>query len=282
MSNLFSSLTLAALPLVLGAWALASPQDQDPQDPDPLDEGQRLVEQAFAANGVLLDLTAGVVAVPAVVEVRDDLLEYLAVLPNGAAHESMFVLGADRDPSTLDAWTRSLNAALLALGVTPGKNAEWVEKDPRPSQQELRDGVSPYDVLPPRGDGLYLYATWLEGDELFFYRIEDLVRDLDRRRTMKRHRWVYLGSRMITRKSGEESFAAALEGNLINISFFAQGNTLLTGGLPECLGQTSWLPNAWLLPERGASVTLLFARERLDTLPAELRDDLPFAVGGDR
>ena len=132
------------------------------------------------------------------------------------------------------------------------------------------------------GDGLYLYAAWFEGDELFFYRLEDLVRDLDRRRTLRRHRWVYLGSRMITRRSGEESFAAALEGNLVNISFFAQGNTLLTGGLPECLAQTSWLPNAWLLPERGASVTMIFSRERLDTLPAVLRDDLPHAVGGDR
>jgi hypothetical protein len=161
MQHPLSILALAALPLSLGAWAIAQPQDLD-QDLDPVDENQKLVEQAFAANGIRLDLTTGVVAVPAAVEVRDDLLEYVAVLPNGAAHESLFVLGADLEPGTLDAWTRSLNAALLALGVTPGKNAEWVEKDPRPSDQELRDGASPYDVLPPSGDGLYLYAAWYE------------------------------------------------------------------------------------------------------------------------
>ena len=260
--------------LGLAAWAAASAQDDD--------ENQKRVEQAFAARGVHLDLTHRLVAVPAVVEVRNDLLEYLAVLPHGAAHESMFVLGADRDPDTLDAWTQSLNVALLTLGVKPGQNAEWVVKDPPPSDQELRDGATPYDVVPPRGDGFYMYAAWFEGDELFFYRVEDLVRDLDRRRTLRRHRWVYLGSRMITRRSGEECFAAALEGNLVNISFFAQGNTLLTGGLPECLQQTSWLPNAWLLPERGAQVTLLFSRERLHTLPASLLATLPHAVGGDR
>ena len=76
-------LTLAALPLGLGAWAVARPEHQDP------DESQKLVEQAFAAAGIHVDLTAGVVAVPAAVEVRDDLLEYVAVLPSGAAHESL-------------------------------------------------------------------------------------------------------------------------------------------------------------------------------------------------
>lgn len=276
MQHSLSILALSVLPLGIAAWAVAGAQEPAQ------DENQERVEQLFAAQGIRLDLDVGLVAVPAVVEVRDDLLEYVAVLPHGAAHESLFVLGVELDASALDDWARSLNAALLALGVTPGKNAEWIEKDPRPSEQELRDGASPYEVLAPSGDGLYLYAAWFEGDELFFYRIEDLVRDLDRRRTLRRHRWVYLGSRMITRKSGEEFFAAALEGNLVNISFFPQGNTLLTGGLPECIQQTSWLPNAWLLPERGAPVTMIFSRERLDTLPAGLRDDLPHVVGGDR
>jgi len=99
---------------------------------------------------------------------------------------------------------------------------------------------------------------------------------------MRRHRWVYLGSRIVQRRSGEEAFAAGLEGNLVNISFFSQGNTLITGALEECLSQSSWLPNAWLLPPRGSRVTLLFSRERLATLPDALAAIVPSVQGGER
>ena len=173
------------------------------------------------------------------------------------------------------AWASTFNAALLALGAAPGKNPAWVEKDPPPSAEEQRAGVSSYDVLPPEGDGFYMYAAWQEGDEHYLYRIEDLIRDLERQRTMRRHAWVFLGSQMIERASGEEGFAAGLEGNLINVSFFPQGNTVLTGALPECLNQTTWLPNAWLLPPRGSTVLLVLSRERLRELPASMAAHVP-------
>lgn len=266
----------------LVAWAGAREQEpgQDPardpaQDPSQHPSQGAPLVPAFGDQGILLDVEAGVCAIPVQVEVRDDLLEYLLVLPYGAAHEALFVTGAGRHPRELGPWAEALNAALLALGVEPGRNVEWVEKDPRPSEEELRAGASPYDVLPPEGDGLYLYAAWWEGDELFFYRAEDLVRDLERGRTLRRHPFVFLGSRLVTRRSGEESFAAALEGNLVNVSFFSQGNTLLTAARPECLSQQSWLPNAWLLPERGAPVLLLFSRERLERPPASLAPHVP-------
>ena len=90
---------------------------------------------------------------------------------------------------------------------------------------------------------------------------------------MRRHRWVFLGSRMVQPRpdgDADEVFAADLEGNLINIAFFEQGNTLLTAALPECVEQTIWHPNCWLLPERGSPVELVFARERLITCPPDV------------
>ena len=197
---------------------------------------------------------------------RDELLEYLLTLPMGAAHESLFL--TETDPAVF-------NAALLALGVRPGSNVEWLEKDPPPSDEELRSGATPYEVVVPAGDGFYLYAAWRQADELYFYRVEDLVRDLDSGRTMRRHRWTYLGSRMVERRGGEQGFAASIEGNLINVAFFAQGNTLVTAAIEECVKQTVWLPNAWLLPERGSPVLLVLARERLDRLPAGLAQAVP-------
>jgi len=263
-------LPLCALPLAgLAALGAAGPAQDD-------DTVEGALAATFAGAGIHLDLGARTCAVPVSVEIRDDLLEYLVTLPHGAAHEAMFLAGLGlRSAEEAEAWASTFNAALLALGAEPGKNAEWVEKDPPPSDEEQLAGVSPWDVTLPAGDGFYLYATWREGKELYLYRIEDLVRDLESQRTMRRAPFVYLGSRMMERANGDEAFAAGIEGNLINVSFFPPGNTLLTGALPECLNQTTWLPNAWLLPPRGSTVLLVLARERLAELPASLVARVP-------
>ena len=223
----------------------------------------------FESAGVRVDPGLGFCAIPAQVNVTNDLLEYLLVAPWGAAHESLLATSVD---------VEILNAALLTLAVEPGTNALWTPKEPPPSEEELRAGVRPYTVTAPEGDGFYLYLAWREGEESYFYRIEDLIRDLQRGRTMQRHRWVYLGSRMVERKDGSEEFAAALEGNLINISWFVQGNTLVTAALDACIEQTIWLANPWLLPPFESPVLFVFARERLQVLPAELLPALPEVV----
>jgi hypothetical protein len=78
---------------------------------------------------------------------------------------------------------------------------------------------------------------------------------------------------------GEEVFAADWEGNLIALSYFQQGNTLLTAAVPECISQTIFTPNTWLLPETRSEVMLVFSRDRISELPSSLRDGLP--VNGD-
>jgi hypothetical protein len=223
----------------------------------------------FAEHGILLDVGRGVCSIPVRVEVRDDLLEYLLVGPAGASHESVFQ--TDVVPSVL-------NTALLLLGVDPGKarNAAWVAKDPAPTEEEMRAGAHPFDVTLPEGDRFYLYVAWRSGEERFLYRMEDLVRNLRTGRSMRRHAWVYLGSRMVrVDDSGKEVFAADVESNLINVSFFPQGNTLVTAAVEDSVFQTIWLPNAWLLPERGTEVRIVFARERVVELPDEHFPEVP-------
>jgi hypothetical protein len=278
-SRLHLAPLLACLALPGTGAHLVQAQGETPrQDPRPEDPRATLT-RTLARADIHLDLGHGTIATLARVEVTDQLLEYLAVLPHGAAHEAMLVLGGQRSPEDGVLWAEFLNTALLALGLEPGQNARWVEKDPAPSQDELRQGVSAYDVFVPQGDDLFLYLAWREGQERYLYRLEDLIRDLERGRAMRRHAWVYLGSRLVDRGPDEPpAFAAGLEGNLINISFFAQGNTLITGALPECVNQTTWLPNAWILPPTGSDVLVIFARERLGALPESMDALLP---GGD-
>lgn len=223
---------------------------------------------AMEKLGIRLDPERGLCTLTVRVDIRDDLLEYLLVNPRGQAHESLFV--SDVSP-------RGLNAALLALGVQAGENVRITRRDPPPTPDELRDGVAPYTVAPPAGDGFFLYAAWRSGEETYCYRVEDLVRNLESGRTMQRHRWVFLGSKTAPdrKNPGKELFAAEVEGNLINLALFEEGFTLVTSALPECIKQSIWLPNASLLPERGEPVELVIARERLTRLPDEIEARLP-------
>jgi hypothetical protein len=221
---------------------------------------------AFAGEGIEFDLEAGRLSFPAEVCVRQDLLEYVLVAEYGAAHESLFATGVNASV---------LNTALVTLGAKQGENVRWVPKDPQPTEEEARNGAPTHDVLPPTGDGFLIYAAWREDGEVYFYRLEDLITNLVSERAMKRHAWVYLGSRMIEDEKGGQRLAAEVEGNLINLSYFRAGNTLFSAALDACVHQTIWLPNAALLPPRGASVRLVFSKQRLKSLPEALEAELP-------
>jgi len=243
-------LCLAAGPLLAGSGE-ARAQEGVPQE----------LSAALGEAGLWIDLERGVLAVPVEVQIREDLLEYLLVGPGGAAHESLFLTRVR--PSLV-------NAALLLLGVEPGHNAFVEEK------AGATDGPPKREIHAPSGDGFYLYAAWREGDDTYFFRVEDLVANLATGRTLRRHRWVYLGSRFAALEKGQpEKFVADLEGNLINLSFFYQGNTLLTAALDECVEQTIWAANAWLVPARGEPVCLLFARQPLAALDPAWEARLP-------
>lgn len=217
--------------------------------------------QTLAKEGVLVDLERGVVAISASVLVKNELLEYLLVAPNGQMHESLFLTQVR--PSLV-------NAALLLTGVEPGQNAHFEPDGSGP------DGRPRRRVYPPSGDGCFLYAAWREGEETFLYRVEDLVRNLDSGRALRRQRWVFLGSRFAPPMPGKpEAFLADIEGNLVNLSFFFQGNTLLTAAAEECESQSIWAANEWLLPPSGEPVRIFFARRPLERLEPAWVAELP-------
>lgn len=226
------------------------------------------LEQAFSEQGIRFDLVAGRISFPATVCIREDLLEYVLVGEHGASHESLLLTPVS--PTVL-------NASLLALGSEPGRNVQWVPRDPQPTEEEKLDGAPTHDVLPPEGDGFFLHVAWREEGEDYFFRVEDLITNLERGRSMKRHAWVYLGSRLVpstTEEGAPEVLAAEMEGNLINLSYFRAGNTLFSAALDACVRQTIWLPNAPLLPPAGSAVVVVASREPLRALPGAVAEDL--------
>ena len=262
------ALSLALPAQFVQSGQLAQDKPAIPQGKPAAAQGLDVLTQALAEQKILLEPELGLCAIPAAVDIRDDLLEYLLVNPRGNAHESLFTTEVGASP---------LNVALLALGVQAGSNAVWIPRDPPPTREEQLAGISSYSVTPPKGDGFLLYVAWKSKGETYFFRIEDLLRNTETGRSMRRHEWVYLGSRSVqSRKDPAQSlFVAELDGNLINLALFEAGTTLITAALDECLKQTIWLSNAWLLPEQGERVLLIFSRAKLDTLPKRLESALP-------
>ena len=205
---------------------------------------------------MLVQRDAGLLAFPARVEVRHDALEYLLVNPHGAVHEALFV--TETDAEVLSASSQRVRE--------PGTNVTFEAIDPPPHGRRCGPARRPTTWRSPSGKPVYLHAAWREAagaydekaaafpaESVHFHRLEDLVIDLERDRTMRRHGLVWLGSRMVEseQQGGPERFAAKATGNLMCVSFFSQGDTLLTTAIPECVSQTAWIPNGWLMPEPG-------------------------------
>lgn len=274
-------LSLASLQAATQAGPEGGPEGGQTESQAGSQDAEAALEAAFNAAGVFIDRAKSAVAFPVTAEVRMDRLEYVLVNPHGAVHETLLVTPVD---------AKVLGTAFLSVGAEVGKNVEYIPKDPQPTPDEARAGAKTHDVIVPSGKPIYLYAAWREGagirdaktgkfpeETLHFHRIEDLIVDLERDRTLRRHGWVWLGSRTLppANSGGPERFAADVTGNLACVSFFPQGDTLLTPALPECNSQTSWIANRWLLPAPGAPMLLIGSSQQLAAVPASFGAAVP-------
>ena len=241
--------------LAVGLLAALTPPRQDPPDA-PQD-----VFAALAQSGIDLDLDRGTVSVPATFLILDDWLEYLIVTPQGKAHESLFQTSVR--PSLL-------NAAILALGLEPGKRMRWENRVPQPTETELAEGVRPVLAVAPTGPQLFLYAEWTDGDEVYRYRVEDLVLKSNSRTAMDRTGWVFVSAPFVPDhprpdQERREVFGADRDGNIASLCFFANETHLLSSPDPDAIHQTIWTANPFLCPDKDTACTLIFSKERLVT-----------------
>lgn len=255
---------LCLLALVASPALLA--RAQEPPPPGPADPSRAALLGQLESQGMRVDLERGLIEIDAEVCQIYEPLEYLLIVqPRGKDHEALFAAHG------LSA--AALNAAMLLLGVEPGRNGQLVPRDPPPTRAEYEAGVPDYTVENASGDGFYLYVGWeRQRDDgtldRYFCRAEDLILNVRSERTYRRGRWVYLGSRFIKpHKDAPEMFAADAEGNLISLVYFPYANHLLTGADPEADNQYVWYPNTYQLPPIGHPVRFLFSREPLEVDP---------------
>jgi hypothetical protein len=208
----------------------------------------------FAEQKVEVDLKAGTVTIPAVVNAPPDPIEYLLIHRTGKRHEAMF-------------WTRSkpsvLNAALLLLGLVPGHNATCKEKDPAPTLEEIEKGADPLIVTPPAGQELWMTVSWKdEAGKVQEHCIEDFLVDLTAQAPVRDASWIYIGGRMASLYKGEpEEFVADFEGNLVSVCYLTPDNHLATMKHERARDDQNW----WitdLLPPPGTEVRFVFHKEK--------------------
>lgn len=244
--------------LLVSLLSFASLKAQDPQKPavppaapDPQKVLAEVLQQ-FQKEGIVLDSKAQTVSVPAMVNHPQDPIEYLLIHKKGKRHEAVFVTKSK--PSVL-------NAALLMLGMQPGKNASYVEKDPAPTLEEVQKGADPIIVTPPQGMPFWMTVRWKtpEGKQEE-HCVEDMVLDLGKQKPLANCAWVYLGGRMAKiYKDDPEVYIADFEGNLISICYLSPDNHLATMVHDNARDDQNWWTTT-LLPPPETEVQFVFHR----------------------
>lgn len=227
-----------------------APKPAEPPAAQPvLDE----VMRQFRQEGIEFDAKAKTVSIPAVVNQMQDPVEYLLIHRKGKRHEAMF-------------WTKAkpsvLNAALLMLGLEPGKNASYVEKNPPPTLEEIEAGADPVVITPPSGTPIWMTVKWKDEDgKVVEHCVEDLLLDLSTQKPVVGATWVYLGGRMAQIYRGEpEVYVADFEGNLISVCYLTPDNHLFTMVHKDARDDQNWF-FADAMPKVDTEVTFVFHKD---------------------
>jgi hypothetical protein len=247
---------LLSLSLLIAACTGQTPPPGKPaapaQAPDPAAVLAEVVQQ-MQKEGITFDPKAQTVAVKAVVNQPQDPIEYLLIHKKGKRHEAIFVTKSK--PSVL-------NAALLMLGLQPGKNATVTEKTPLPTLEEVQAGVDPLIVTPPQGAPFYMTVRWTspEGKPVE-HCVEDMVLDLGTQQALADCSWVYLGGRLARLYKNEpEVYIADFEGNLISVCYLSPDNHLGTMVHKNARDDQNWWTTT-LVPPADTEVEFVFHKQ---------------------
>ncbi|HLQ38098.1 MAG TPA: YdjY domain-containing protein [Planctomycetota bacterium] len=242
---------LCALVLALPACAQGEPQKTPPPDGKDLLAGML---KLFTEQGIVYDDKAQTVTITCTVNGPPDPIEYLLIHERGKRHEAVLITKSK--PSVL-------NAALLVLGLQPGKNATYREKDPPPTQAEFEKGADPVIVVPPQGMNFWMTVKWQDQDgKAHEHCIEELVLDIAAGKALATADWVFLGGRMARLyKNDPEVYVADYEGNIISTCYMAPDNHLATLRHERARDEHNW----WITdvcPPPGTQLQLTFWKQK--------------------
>ncbi len=263
--------------LALGPFVCAQKAESKPQDPkassaqgkSPQGDPYQAMLKLFAKNGITFDMKQKTVTVDCVMGRPDQALEFLLVHRKGKDHESLLVTKAKAS---------TLNAALLLIGLVPGKNARVEQKDPLPTIEEVKAGARVVDVFAPEGQPMYMTAKWqyevtdeesgktkIVKDEAV---ISDMIRNEMTEKAVADDTWIFLGGMMGALYRGEEPvFLGDYQGNLVSIVYKQPKSHLITMSHEFASDeQVWWYTDICPPPSTPIKLTFHFAKPELEVL----------------
>jgi len=219
----FAMKLAAGLGLALVFTAGAASSAQLPAAPPTPSLAPTNLHPKFIGPGVLelglvrLDKNRRSATIPAFVNLKEGVVEYLLVTSGGKTHES--VLRTDAEP-------HHIHVAMLLLGAR-GAGTNELSADP---------------ALGLPGDAVTIEIVWKKGAKERRARAESLVLDRKRKTAMAKGDWIYTGSRL-----REDGFAAQADGSII--SLITDVDALVNNPRPGREDDDRWLSKAKGLPE---------------------------------
>ena len=179
----------------------------------------------FEIGLVKLDQKRRTVTLPAFVNLREGVIEYVLVHSNGKTHES--ILRTDAQP-------QHIHLAMILLGARGSQTNDF--------------SADPTDALP--GDVITADVQWSLGRRGKSVAVEELVYDRRLRSALRRGRWIYTGSRL-----RDDGFAAQADGSII--SLITDPDALVNNPRPGREDDDNWLAKAKRLPEFNEPVQVI-------------------------
>jgi len=182
-----------------------------------------------------VDVAEGRIVVPAKVCLRRDLLELLLCHVNTKEHET--ILHTLARPS-------DLHAALLAIGLTPGKPARWTQVEDEPGR-----------IIPPRGPSLTVRLRWTDAEgRLQEADASQWLSPVGPEKTDPPEAWVFVGSDLL----GDDSYWADSSGEMVSVSNFP--SSVIDVPFPSNeKGPLLFAANTDVIPPVGTDVEVIIA-----------------------
>lgn len=191
---------------------------------------------------VRVDLQKRIVEVDAFSGITSGWLEQIVCTPEGRVHETVVVALAR--PS-------HIHAALLLLGLEPGKPGSW-------ERATTAEGGSTYAVVAPVGPKVRLTVRYERGGEEVEEPVVRWVRDANSGKLLPDEPFVFGGSRIVSNDAGITGYAADFTGSIAGLVTFGDETLGWVEVLPdkEAVLAPEWLANTEAMPEMGTPITL--------------------------
>ena len=178
------------------------------------------------------------ISIPAYLNMREGLIEYMVSMPHGKMHETLFVTVAD--PLHVSVAAKLLNIANFRGKLFPERddNMEW-KPYKEPKREDFKHALVGISV------------SWQKDGKTVTYPIGELVSFKKTSSTLPPHQWVFIDS-----SDYKGAYQASVIGDLVAI--FGDSNALIAYSGIANDGENVWMAKKELLPEQATPVTITF------------------------